>query len=173
METIKTYMGHTISLMENWNFKVTGPEFDDHKYSIAFACFEEAKTEIEKRMAASAAIAAKNIRLSAKVIDFNGNLVEITGINRRDGKAKGVEGERFFPNVPWVAEAVARINRLRDEVRSIDEKLSVLTIRRSRGVGYIEPADYAKQIRRLEEDIKLMEDKARDMAAPIAVAESA
>ena len=166
MEENKLYKGHEIYLTQSWTFRVSGPEFD--KTDI-FETFKAAQEEIDKRVNEAARIEAKNVRVSLRVLNRKGVPVEITGINRRNGEVIGVDGERFYPNVPWVAEAFARVTRIREEMFAIDKKLDGLTMRANRSYGRIESERYTKYISDLEEEVKAMEAKAIALAAPAIV----
>jgi hypothetical protein len=44
-DTTRDYNNHTITLKDNWEFAVTGPEFDAGKYSISFKSFSDARND--------------------------------------------------------------------------------------------------------------------------------
>jgi hypothetical protein len=148
---VRTYSNHKITLESNWEFTVTGPEFDDERYAIMFKSYFAAREEIDKRVADKVALESKNLKFSLTVLDLKGTRIETTSINRRTGALNGVTTKRFFPNVPWIAASLIRLNTLHEEIKQIENALVNLTMETSRSYGRIDAESYGRRILQLKE----------------------
>lgn len=171
-----TFMGHTITLNEEyWTFKVTGPEFDDAKYEVAFKSLESAKTEIAKRVEETNKAKAQNINVNIIVIDEHCNRTEVDRINRTTSNIHGVQGRFVYPNNGSVRDMLARRSQLMRDLKAIESKLEPLQIRVSRGYGRIKAEDYPSVVENLQQEHqrKLTKAKELDTPPPLKVVESA
>lgn len=148
----REFMGHTITLNEQWCFNVSGPEFDDSRYKIAFNSYNDAIGEIDKRVTEAAKLAAQNVTLNIQVITEKGLLMDVNRINRTSGNINGVEGNKVYPYVPWIMTAVDQRNKARQLIRDIDAKLDKFGISTNRSYGRMDVNVYPASINRLNEE---------------------
>lgn len=148
---IKPYFGHTIKFSaKDWNFSVSGPEFDGQKYKIAFESFTAAKEEIEKRVTETKKIEAKNVSFNLRVINANGEVQGLTRINRATGELAGLSTREFYPNVDWIREAIRRRERLMAETTELDKAIKPFECRREVSYGRIDAESYARKVEQLK-----------------------
>ncbi len=159
----KPYLGHEITLQPNWTFSVIGPEFEEtnKRYAIQFKSLEDARAEIDKRISDTQKLRLKNIKLDLKLLSDRGEIVEVTKIDRREGNISA--GSDLYPNVPWVSEALKRLNVLRNETNTIEDSLRKIKISHRRGYGRIDADDYPRKVEELILEAKTQTDKAREM----------
>ena len=153
----KIFKGHTITLSPDWQFSVTGPEFDEKSYAIIFKSYEDATEEITKRINGTNSLRIKNINVSFRVLNNKGEICDITHINRSTGEIPGTTSN-LYPNVPWVREALVKLNSLRRTIADVEKPLSSLSINFRRGYGHIEAEKYIPLLEALAKEIS---DKAR------------
>lgn len=162
---VKTHRHHTITLEQDWQFSVSGPEFDESKYSVRFKSYEAAIAEINKRVEDSERLAAKNVKLDARVSDKNGNIVSITRINRQNGELHGVNAD-VYPAVLWVREALREYSELQKRMLELRQRLVKLEISKSRGYGRIDADDYARVVTQFQRELEEKQQLAREMEKP-------
>jgi hypothetical protein len=150
----RDFMGHTITLADDWRFTVTGPEFDKSRYDITFHSIADAKKEIESRVTDAAKVEAQNIRLDLHVYDDNGALLQVDRINRRTGNLNTVAGRECYPDVPWIGQALLRAKQARKAILEIEKAIEPFEIRVSRSYGKIEPEAYPNRVREFEAEHK-------------------
>lgn len=167
-----SHNGHTITVQpSDWTFHVSGPEFDEAAYKAVFSSFEAAKAEINRRLDEANRLRARNITLSATVINQLGERVSISRISRQTGDIIGLEKSRYcYPNVWWVIDALKELTRLRVEANTIEQRLKSVAIDRSRAYSRIDADRYGHYIDRLRTEIQEATKKAEAMATPIEAA---
>jgi len=151
---ILRYNSHLISLKSNWEFAVTGPEFDDAKYVISFKSLTDAKSEIDKRVSETQKLAAKNVSFSALVLDANGTPKRIEKIDRRTSEVLNIETRSFYPNIEWIKEALQRRTQLVSTIKTIDDALKDFQLSKTVGYGRIDAENYAQKVQSLKNDLK-------------------
>lgn len=150
---IREYHNHKIHLNEqNWEFTVTGPEFDNQEYCIAFDSYKAARVEIDKRVSDTTRLKARNIKLNLILLDEKGETVNVTRINRRTGEID-CDTRYLYPNVPWVREALRRWELGRAEARQIEDSVRSLRIERSRSYSHIDTDHYERYIEDLHKSV--------------------
>lgn len=164
----RQHRGHKIILQNNWQFTVEGPEFENERYTINFKSLEAAIEEINKRSDVSAAIEARNLKISERVIGEDGKVYNIDRIDRRTCNLRGVpETTKYvYPNTLWISLALNEIVKLRTRIKEIDEQLYKVRISNSRGFGSIDADDYARKLEALKKDISEAAIVANEMSKP-------
>jgi hypothetical protein len=150
----KVYAGHTITLDHNWFFEVSGPEFDQSKYSIKFKSLQDARDEIDKRKTDTSKIEAKKVSIHLIVLDEHGERCVIERINRTTSEVSGVTTDLFYPNVEWIREALSRRRKLQSEIATISDTLKKFQVSKSMGYGRIDTENYALRVEKLRNEFQ-------------------
>jgi hypothetical protein len=156
----KTYLNHTITLsLDSWKFTVSGPEFDDERYTITFESFYAAQQEVKKRVEDSQKEELKNVKLDITLLHENGEQIHVTSINR--STAEITKGVRYlYPNIPWVQESLKRRSEALAEANRITDTVSPLRIENGRSYGRIGAAEYPAKVKSLLDTVKSKTDMA-------------
>lgn len=151
--------GHTVTVNpDSFVFTVSGPQFEDGKsqYDAIFRSAEQAKDEIEKRIAAAEKQAVATRRVSLPALDATtAEAITIRGVNRTDSTvlgAKDAEGLPFdfFPRVAWIERALLVRKDLKKRMAAIDAQLGPFGMRANVGYGRIAPYRYDAKTAGLE-----------------------
>lgn len=162
----KPYRNHEIHFEPNWEFRVTGPEFDESKYAIRFASYKAAREEIDKRVDDTERLRARNIKLYVCVLNDHGDPLTITSINRVSGEIREATSD-IYPNVSWIAVALKRKSELTNELRDINSGIERTKINFKRSLfGRIEAERYAHHIDELKKEIDEKTTLANEMQKP-------
>jgi hypothetical protein len=164
MDETKLYSGHTITLTPNWDFAVSGPEFDkdESKYSIQFKSLDAAKAEIEKRTSETKKLQAKNVSFELKILNEKGEPKTATRINRQNSELTGtLDTSHFYPNVDWIKEAILRQVKLNQEIHTIDQALRPFRMSKSVGYGRMDAEVYALKVQSITKNFNELVEKAK------------
>lgn len=161
------HRGYDISLEpRNGRFRVEGDDISEpHCDSLA-----EATGKIDAYH--SAAAKAKKVKVALSVYEPNGKEATITGIHAGHGTLTGVKGGGMFdnyvyPRVPWVIDAIKKIDELEEQRSALRYKLEAVRIRTKRQRGYgnkLNPDDIPGLVRQLITEHEAMTKKAEQMS---------
>lgn len=173
-DNTKEYMGHTITLTDNWKFTVEGPEFDKTalRYKVTFESYEAACEEIKTRINDTSRVETLNLRLDVQVVDEKGSIIRLERINRSSGKVAGVDTRYVYPNFSWIRLAVTKLNTLRKEVEEIDKRLNVVRMDTHRSYSRISANGYAAAMSSFLKEYEEKVKKAEEASAPTLVVAS-
>jgi hypothetical protein len=159
---MRQHMGHIITINANWTFSVTGPEFDDERYSITFKSLEAAQKEIDARREQTIRVNAASVTLKTLALDENGERIEITRINRTSGKILP-DGQYLYPYVPWVLDALARCKVLRAEIKELSNNLYEVAVTNGRTYGRIDADRYPDVVTKTQQAFTEAKTKAEEI----------
>jgi hypothetical protein len=158
----RQFMNHTITLNDNWSFSVTGPEFDDERYSITFKSLEAAQQEITHRVEQTTKVAAQNATLNVRALTEKGLAIDITRINRQSSRCHP-DGRHLYPNVPWVRESLARLASLKSERDEIEKRLAQVQVENERAYGRIDADRYPQIVLKTQQAFAEAKRKAEEI----------
>jgi hypothetical protein len=151
---VKEITGHTIHLLANFRFQVTGPHFAHLKErETIFDAVTDAEAAIRKLESDHQAELSMKVKLHLSIIDDEGHNQIADKINRSDSRISGVPTgiRNVYPSLAHVVEMVHRRNKLLSELNAIKKALDPLAIAavRTYGGGRIsveELPDYNKRL---------------------------
>lgn len=151
------YRNQVIHVSHAGNFEITWHEsiIDEVKQSIdIFDTLQKAKDLIDAKLK----ILAKKEPLNLTALSRAGVPITITGIHLGTHKILSQPtldrdlGGRVYLDHPYIRSQLARLKAIHEEVKSIDEAISVYTIKTSYGYGRMEVEEYEKYISELKEN---------------------
>ena len=166
LTTERTFMGHTVSLAQNWKFTVKGPEFDAARYEVAFQSYEAAIEEVKKRVDTTQKIKAQNIHIDVQVVDAKGNLHKLDRINRNTGDLVGPDTRYVYPDHPWVIAQLQKKALLEGQLREVNDHLEQVAITTHRSYGKIAAEDYVGFINTFHKEYDKVAEKVGQLATP-------
>lgn len=161
MKTETTHQGHTIALTGDFKFLVSGPLFDEDKYTSArtYESAAEAKSHIDKRILTAEKQKRAEATVKLPVIASNGRRVNIKGIHARLGNVitdPATDADHdLYVEAEWVFDAVKEKDRLTEELVVVEERLQKVQIRTARYYSSgTSPEGYQNAIDALVEEYK-------------------
>ena len=154
------FLDHTIKLTDDFKFTVEGLLFHgDSLIGRTFDSFVAAKREIELRVS----LARKtNLRkLSIRVLNEQGEVIEITGINRTKGTV--TDQDEFYPKVDWISETLRKKTELQTQLAVINTRLRQVQLKSRRTYGRLEANKYDDYIDELETELAEKTKKAEEI----------
>lgn len=167
MPAERTFMGHTITLAQNWKFTVKGPEFDQARYEVAFQSFEAAMEEIKKRVDTTQKIKAQNIHIDVQVVDAKGKVHKLDRINRNTGDLIGPDTRYVYPDHPWVIAQLQKKTQLEGQLREVNDQLEQVAISTHRSYGKIAAEEYVGYINNFHKEYDKVAAKVGELATPV------
>jgi hypothetical protein len=154
-EIVSSYRGREFRVKKDFTFEVIE---GDERAKRRLNSIYDVRSYIDDLINSEAKIAQKKIKVDVPVLTHDGKQDEIKGISRTSSRVMlrdaGVIEHDFYPDVPWVREAVRRRAALQKEVVEIGERLHGLSINAGRRYGSMEASDYPKAIERLLADVQ-------------------
>lgn len=152
----REYKDHTISLMDDWRFKVEGPTASGNAHD-AFSSLNAARDAIDARVDALAKQKKTEATMSVGMLDDNGLPVAVRGVHSGHGVLLGAGRSRFvYPNVPWLKEKLVLMGELERQVATLKKETAPFAISSRVTYGRIEADRYGEVVARL---LKSIEDR--------------
>jgi len=154
---VREHEGHSILLDSYWNFKVTGPLYEE-RYSNSFSSLRLAVDDINNRIANQQKLDKARITLALsmlteKGVQFIGRGIH-TGTSALLGLPKDLAADHstVYPNVPMVRDILALRAVHQATVDKCNALLHKAALRASRGYGRIDAEAYERKTTELQKE---------------------
>lgn len=157
------YHGHTIALDSNFRFLVEGPLVSGAEW---FESHAQATAAIGKWIETARKQQKATVTCAIEVLDELGRAVTIKGLHAATAKMLGVgEGEKVYPAIPWVSDALKERAALRRRLAAIQDRLLAVSSRTMTGYGRVDSEHYEGRIKAMADDLAAKKAAAEKMAA--------
>lgn len=168
MNVVKEYRGYTISLDNNYQFVIEGPDFDERRRQSQPSLAEAVKL-VDDHLASAVKQKKAEANLKIAALTQEGVHITVTGIHAGRSitvsKPPTPDGTTYYPAVDWIERLLVERLALRAKVQLIDKELRRVEVTGNRGYGRLAEEKFDEAIAKLVADFERAKGAANTMPA--------